>query len=261
MLVKHDVQMQAKPLAIGARIEHYQEFINQMQYGKQAVHMTEAADYMITYQDAETARGVYSFCMCPGGTVVASTNVESCVVTNGMSMHKRDGELANSALVVTVDERDYGEGVLAVMDFQEGIERRAFAVAGGNYAAPAQSVRSFLTGGVADLQVDFISSYQPQVVACRLAEVLPTEVVECLKRALRKFEMRMPGFTENALLVAPETRTSAPVRIMRGTDYQSNVRGLYPAGEGAGYAGGIISAAVDGYKIALKIMEQYAPMK
>ena len=261
MLLNNNVAMKSKPLAVGVRIEHEQSFINSMQYGRQAEYMSEAADYMLTYQDSCSGRGVYSFCMCPGGTVVASTNQNGCVVTNGMSMHSRDGNLANSALVVTVNELDYGEGVLDALLFQERIEQAAFVAGGSDYCAPAQSVKSFLSDAEPSLPEGFASSYLPGVRPVKLSDFLPLYLVESLKRALHDFEARMPGFTNSAVLVAPETRTSAPLRIMRDDESRQsiNVKGLYPTGEGAGYAGGIISAAVDGYKTAVTIIKQYAP--
>lgn len=260
MLAEHGVAMQAKPLAIGVRIEHTQSFINKLQYRAYADDAKlEAADYMLTYQDQEAARGAYSFCMCPGGLVVASSSRAGQVVTNGMSYRKRDGNLANAALVVTVDERDYGEGVLAVLDFQQKYERLAYMAGGSDYRAPAQSVKSFLNDTEPELQVGFVSSYLPGVKAARLSEVLPLAVTQTLRKALRNFEIRLPGFTDKALLVGVETRTSAPVRILRTSERQSeNMNGLYPIGEGAGYAGGIISAAADGYNTAAKIISGYS---
>lgn len=261
MLQKRGIAMQNKSLAIGVRIEHKQEFINRMQYGELCDSpLLDVADYAITFQDKENARGAYSFCMCPGGMVVASSSVTNCVVTNGMSMYKRDNHLANSALVVTVDERDFGSEPLAVMSFQDKYEQAAFAAGGGDYYAPAQSVCSFLQGGEPDLQTSFSSSYRPGVRACDLRKVLPEVVTHTLCKALRYFENKMPGFAQDALLIGVETRTSAPVRISREQlNRQSvNTNGLYPVGEGAGYAGGIISAAVDGYNTAVEIMRRYA---
>lgn len=260
MLRAHGVAMQNKNLAIGVRIEHTQDFINRMQYGELAGSpLLDVADYAVTFQDKQSARGAYSFCMCPGGMVVASSSVAGCVVTNGMSLYKRDNYLANSALVVTVDERDFGSEVLAAMDFQERYERAAFVAGGGDYYAPAQSVHSFLCGSEPDLAVSFQSSYRPGVRACDLRQVLPRTVTDTLQRALNYFEQRMPGFAQDALLIGVETRTSAPVRIARDTDNRqsTNVQGIYPAGEGAGYAGGIISAAVDGYNSAVVIMNRF----
>ena len=260
MLKARGVAMQNKNLAIGVRIEHTQEFINRMQYGELAGSpLLDVADYAVTFQEKQSARGAYSFCMCPGGMVVASSSVPNCVVTNGMSLYKRDNHLANSALVVTVDERDFGSEVLAVMDFQEQYERAAFVAGGSDYYAPAQSVQSFLRGAEPDLAVSFQSSYRPGVRACDLRQVLPSTVTDTLQRALSYFEQRMPGFAQDALLVGVETRTSAPVRITRDVDSRQsiNVQGIYPTGEGAGYAGGIISAAVDGYNSAVEIMRKF----
>ena len=260
MLLAKNVQLQNKPLAVGVRIEHRQDYINKLQYGEYASSpLLDVADYSVIYQDKENKRAVYSFCMCPGGKVVASTNQAGCVVTNGMSFFKRDNELANAALVVTVDERDYGTEALAVIEFQEKYEQKAYLAAGEDYFAPAQDAQSFLNDSGPSLAVDFKSSYLPGVRACALQDILPISVVESLKKALRYYEQRMPGFTQNALLIGVETRTSAPVRILRDekTRQSLNVQGLYPTGEGAGYAGGIMSAAVDGYHAAVAIMKQY----
>lgn len=260
LLLDKKLQLQSKPLAIGVRIEHRQDYINKLQYGEYASSpLLDVADYSVIYQDKENRRAVYSFCMCPGGKVVASSNQAECVVTNGMSFFKRDSELANAALVVTVDERDYGTEPLAVIDYQEKYEHEAYLVAGSNYFAPAQDVQSFLNDLEPSLDVDFKSSYLPGVKACALQQVLPASVSSSLKKALHYYEQRMPGFTKNALLVGVETRTSSPVRILRDeTTRQSvNVQGIYPTGEGAGYAGGIMSAAVDGYHAAIAIMKQY----
>lgn len=264
LLQERGVAMQNKNLAIGVRIEHRQEFINRMQYGSLAESpLLDVADYAVTFQDKENARGAYSFCMCPGGMVVASSSVKDCVVTNGMSMYKRDNNLANAALVVTVDERDFGSEPLAVMKFQEQYEHAAFVEAGSDYYAPAQSAGSFLQGSEPDLPISFSSSYRPGVRARALHKVLPEAVVQTLRKALLYFEQRLPGFTQEALLIGVETRTSAPVRISRDSESRQsvNVNGLYPAGEGAGYAGGIMSAAVDGYNTAVQIISKYSAGK
>lgn len=261
MLATRSVAMQAKPLAIGVRIEHTQDFINKMQYGQINADLLGAADYNVVYKDEITQRAAYSFCMCPGGMIIAATNIEGATVTNGMSMYKRNSPLANAAMVVQVDEKDFGQGVLAGMNFQEKYERLAYSLAGKNYFAPAQDVPSFINQTTPTLNCSFISSYRPGVIAADLRKALPPEVAEVLSRALVYFDKRLPGFSHDALLVGIETRTSAPLRILRDDTRQSlNIQGLYPTGEGAGYAGGIISAAVDGYHVAQEIIKKFAPL-
>ncbi|MCY6957415.1 NAD(P)/FAD-dependent oxidoreductase [Clostridium brassicae] len=264
MLYKRGVFMSPKPFAIGVRIEHSQELINQTQYGKFAKHKKlKAADYKLTYTSKNTNRAVYSFCMCPGGEVVAASSEEGRLVTNGMSFYRRDKENANAAIVVTVGESDFvGETPLKGMEFQRKYESLAFKLGGGNYNAPIQLVGDFLEDRVSKRLGSIKPTYKPGYTFANLKDCLPNEVVETLKEGLVAFDKKIKGFAEkDAVLTGIETRTSAPVKIQRNEKLQSiSVNGLYPAGEGAGYAGGIMSAAVDGLKCAESIMKEYAQL-
>lgn len=257
-LLKRSVHLEAKAFAVGVRIEHEQALINRAQYGKFANHpQLGAADYALIFHDKETGRAVYSFCMCPGGQVVASASEQGGLVVNGMSPFKRDTGLANSALVVSVDPGDFPAGPLGGMEFQRKYEHLAWKVS-RDYRAPAQTSRSFLERTAPDLKVKFRPSYRPGLVPADLRKILPDFVTESLEHGLREFERKLPGFSTQGLMSGVETRTSAPVRILRGEDGQSvNCRGLYPTGEGAGYAGGIMSAAMDGYHQARRLMGRF----
>ena len=257
-LLKRSVHLEAKAFAVGVRIEHEQALINRAQYGKFANHpQLGAADYALIFHDKETGRAVYSFCMCPGGQVVASASEQGGLVVNGMSPFKRDTGLANSALVVSVDPGDFPAGPLGGMEFQRKYEHLAWKV-NRDYRAPAQTSRSFLERTAPDLKVKFRPSYRPGLVPADLRKILPDFVTESLEHGLRDFERKLPGFSTQGLMIGVETRTSAPVRILRGEDGQSvNCRGLYPTGEGAGYAGGIMSAAMDGYHQARRLMGRF----
>lgn len=261
MLHARGLAMEAKPFSIGVRIEHPQELIDRAQYGESAGHSAlGAADYALVYHDKENGRTAYSFCMCPGGQVVGATSVEGGVVTNGMSVFARNSGIANSALVVNVDPSDCGGGVLDGADFQDKWEKRAFEVGGSNYCAPCQTVGDFINGTEG---TPFLAepSYRPGVVRAKLTDCLPSFVTDTLRRALPEFGRKIRGFDhEGAVMTGIETRTSAPIRILRTDDLQSeNAVGLYPMGEGAGYAGGIMSAALDGLHTAEKIMSEYRP--
>lgn len=257
-LLKRSVHLEAKAFAVGVRIEHEQALINRAQYGKFANHpQLGAADYALIFHDKETGRAVYSFCMCPGGQVVASASEQGGLVVNGMSPFKRDTGLANSALVISVDPGDFPAGPLGGMEFQRKYEHLAWKVS-RDYRAPAQTSRSFLERTAPDLKVKFRPSYRPGLVPADLRKILPDFVTESLEHGLRDFERKLPGFSTQGLMIGVETRTSAPVRILRGEDGQSvNCRGLYPTGEGAGYAGGIMSAAMDGYHQARRLMGRF----
>lgn len=257
-LLKRSVHLEAKAFAVGVRIEHEQALINRAQYGKFANHpQLGAADYALIFHDKETGRAVYSFCMCPGGQVVASASEQGGLVVNGMSPFKRDTGLANSALVVSVDPGDFPAGPLGGMEFQRKYEHLAWKVS-RDYRAPAQTSRSFLERTAPDLKVKFRPSYRPGLVPADLRKIFPDFVTESLEHGLRDFERKLPGFSTQGLMIGVETRTSAPVRILRGEDGQSvNCRGLYPTGEGAGYAGGIMSAAMDGYHQARRLMGRF----
>lgn len=261
MLYKRGAAMQAKAFAIGTRVEHPQVCINQAQYGDAALaqHLKNAT-YHLTYHQGE--RSCYTFCMCPGGSVVASASEEGMLVVNGMSEYARDGKNANSALVVSVTPSDFpSDSPLAGIAFQQHWERLAFTAGGGHYRAPVQRVGDFLQGKPSTDFGSVLPSYLPGVTPGNLDDCLPPYVTETLRGALHSFDRKLKGFAmADALLTGVETRTSSPVRLLRGDDFQAiGIPGLYPAGEGSGYAGGIVSAAVDGLKIARKIMETYAP--
>jgi len=255
MLFERGVHIEAKPFSIGVRIEHPQSLIDRARFGKNAGHpLLGAADYKLVHH-CGNGRSAYSFCMCPGGTVVAATSEEGRVVTNGMSQYSRNERNANSALVVGITPADYpgaDRDPLAGIAFQRHWESRAFAAGGGTYAAPAQRVGDFLAGRPSTELGAVQPSYTPGIHLTDLSACLPDYVVAALREALPAFDRQIRGFAMNdALLTGVETRTSSPVRISRGDDCQSlNTRGLFPAGEGAGYAGGILSAAVDGIKVA-----------
>lgn len=263
MLFKRGVFMAAKPFAIGVRIEHPQGMIDESQYGKFAGHKRlKAADYRLSFIGEKTKRAIYSFCMCPGGEVVAAASEDKRLVTNGMSYYKRDKDNANSALVVTVGPEDFGTAnPLSGMQFQRHYEALAYIAGGENYTAPVQLVGDFLKDRVSNKLGEVIPSYKPGFEFRELKNCLPKEVIGALKEGLLSFDKRIKGFArEDAVLTGIETRTSAPVRIERNENFQSiTVKGLYPTGEGAGYAGGIVSAAVDGLKIAEAIMKDWAP--
>lgn len=262
MLHKRGITLTGKPFAIGVRVEHLQSLIDESQYGKFAGHKRlKAADYRLTHIGERTKRAVYSFCMCPGGEVVAAASEEGRLVTNGMSYYKRDKDNANSALVVTVGPDDFkGSSPLSGMEFQRHYEALAYAAGGGNYTAPVQLVGDFLKDSLSKSIGNVVPSYRPGWEFRDLRQCLPAFVIETLKEGLINFDKKIKGFAGyDAVLTGIETRTSAPVRIERGENLQSTaVEGLYPCGEGAGYAGGIVSAAVDGIKIAEKIMKEWA---
>lgn len=253
MLHAKGVYMEAKPFSVGFRIEHPQTLIDKARLGKYAGHpKLGAADYKLVYH-AKNGRSVYSFCMCPGGTVVAATSEPGRVVTNGMSQYSRNERNANSGIVVGIDpERDYPGGPLAGIELQERLEAHAYVMGGSNYQAPAQLVGDFVAGRASTALGSVEPSYKPGVTLGDLAPSLPDFAIEAIREALPAFDRQIKGYNlHDAVLTGIETRTSSPVRITRGADYQSlNLKGLYPAGEGAGYAGGILSAGVDGIRIA-----------
>ncbi len=254
MLAARGVALEAKSFAVGVRVEHPRELIDRIQYGAQRPHDVPAADYVLRYNDADSGRGVYSFCMCPGGEVINAASSAGEVVVNGMSRSARAAPWSNSALVVSVHPSDWAHpGVLGGMEWQQELERQAFAVA-GDYRAPAQNLLAFAGLGQGPCR----SSCRPEVVEADLGILLPEPVTIGLRRALPHFDRQMRGFlTREAVLVGVETRTSAPVRIVRdGNGVSVSHPGLYPAGEGAGYAGGIMSAALDGLRVAEQIVQQ-----
>lgn len=264
-LAAQQVEMTAKSFAVGVRVEHPQELIDQAQYGASAGHpKLKAADYALVHHDKVSGRTAYSFCMCPGGAVMGAASEAGGVVVNGMSLFARDSGVANSALVVNVDPKDCGFGLLDGMTFQRRLEAAAFQAAGGNYHAPAQNLGSFCKGGAPSLQSLVAPSYRPGVAAVSLDTVLPAFVADTLKGAFPAFGRKIRGFDDPlALLTGVETRTSAPLRIVRDSETRMSpsVTGLYPAGEGAGYAGGIMSAACDGYHSACAIITRFSHPK
>ncbi len=253
MLHAKGVFMEAKPFSVGFRIEHPQSLIDKARLGKYAGHpKLGAADYKLVHH-AKNGRSVYSFCMCPGGTVVAATSEPGRVVTNGMSQYSRNERNANSGIVVGIDpERDYPGGPLAGIELQERLEAHAYVMGGSNYQAPAQLVGDFVAGRPSTALGSVEPSYKPGVTLGDLAPSLPDFAIEAIREALPAFDRQIKGYNlHDAVLTGIETRTSSPLRITRGADFQSlNLKGLFPAGEGAGYAGGILSAGVDGIRIA-----------
>lgn len=254
MLHERGVYLEAKPFAVGFRIEHPQSLIDKARLGKYAGHPElGAADYKLVYH-AKNGRAVYSFCMCPGGTVVAATSEPGRVVTNGMSQYSRNERNANAGIVVGINpDEDFPGGPLAGVELQETLESHAFELGGSDYCAPGQLVGDFIRGRASSAFGEVEPSYKPGVRLGDLAPSLPGYVIEAIREALPAFGKQIRGFDRaDAILTGIETRTSSPVRIKRDNDnLQSiNTRGLYPAGEGAGYAGGILSAGVDGIKVA-----------
>jgi uncharacterized FAD-dependent dehydrogenase len=253
MLYNRDVYIEAKPFSVGFRIEHRQSMIDECRFGASAGHpLLGAADYKLVHHGSNN-RTVYSFCMCPGGTVVAAASEEGRVVTNGMSQYSRNERNANSAIVVGIDpERDYPGHPLAGIALQRQLEAQAYVLGGSNYDAPAQRVGDFLAGVPSTELGDVLPSYTPGIKLTDLSGVLPDFVIAAIREAIPAFDTQIKGFARaDGLLTGVETRTSSPICIKRGADYQSlNTKGLFPAGEGAGYAGGILSAGIDGIKVA-----------
>jgi uncharacterized protein len=256
-LYKLGVHLEPKPFAVGFRVEHPQELIDAIQYGKWRGHPDlPPADYILTARLPHMKRSIYTFCMCPGGSVIGCSSEERTIVTNGMSSYRRGSPYANSAVVVAVhweDFKDTAHHPLCGLVFRRRWEEKAFILGGENYHAPAQGLVDFMKDS--EMTVVRETSFSPGVKPALLREALPLFVIEALKQGIAEFDRKMRGFiTEEAMLIGVETRTSSPVRILRGPDSQSvNVAGLYPCGEGAGYAGGIISSALDGIKAAEKI--------
>ncbi len=253
MLHEAGVFMEAKPFSVGFRIEHPQSLIDRARLGPNAGNpLLGAADYKLVHH-AGNGRAVYSFCMCPGGQVVAATSEANCVVTNGMSQYSRAERNANAGIVVGITPDDFPvAGPLGGIALQRTLEAHAFVLGGGSYEAPGQLVGDFLAGRASTQLGAVIPSYQPGVHLTDLSSALPAYAIDAMREALPAFARQIRGFDlPDAVLTGVETRTSSPLRITRGDDYQSvNVKGLYPAGEGAGYAGGILSAGIDGIRIA-----------
>ncbi|WP_281629449.1 NAD(P)/FAD-dependent oxidoreductase [Vibrio sp. St2] len=253
MLHERGVYMEAKPFSVGFRVEHKQSMIDEARFGPNAGNpILGAADYKLVHH-CKNGRTVYSFCMCPGGTVVAATSEEGRVVTNGMSQYSRSERNANSAIVVGIDpERDYPGDPLAGIRFQRELESGAYVLGGENYDAPAQKIGDFLKGRDPSEIGDVQPSFTPGIHLTDISKALPDFAIEAIREAIPAFDKKIKGFaSEDGLLTGVETRTSSPVCIKRGKDFQSiNLKGFFPAGEGAGYAGGILSAGIDGIKVA-----------
>jgi uncharacterized FAD-dependent dehydrogenase len=265
--VDRGVALEAKPFSIGFRIEHPQSLIDKARFGR-SIKELGAADYKLVHH-ARNGRGVYSFCMCPGGTVVAATSEEGRVVTNGMSQYSRNERNANAGIVVGINPEDYapydkgvaGEtGVLAGVALQRHWESQAFVAGGSSYHAPGQRVGDFLAGVPSKSLGSVVPSYRPGVTPTDLSACLPDYAIAAIREAIPAFGRQIGGYDmDDAVLTGVETRTSCPIRVPRATDFQSsNTRGLYPAGEGAGYAGGILSAGVDGIKVAEAVARDIA---
>ncbi len=253
MLLDQGVYIEPKPFSIGFRIEHPQSVIDAARFGSNAGNpILGAADYKLVHH-CKNDRSVYSFCMCPGGTVVAATSEEGCVVTNGMSQYSRNERNANAAIVVGIEpERDFPQHVLAGIDLQRELEKAAYVLGGEDYSAPAQLVGDFLKNKPSTQLADVEPSYKPGITLGDLSQALPEFAITAIREAIPAFNKKIKGFAmDEAILTGVETRTSSPIFIKRDKEFQNlNTRGLFPAGEGAGYAGGILSAGIDGIKVA-----------
>lgn len=261
LLLQKKVKMEQKSFAVGVRIEHPQALIDQAQYKEFANHpKLRAAEYRLTHTTKE-GRGVYTFCMCPGGSVVASASEEGGIVVNGMSEHARDQENANSALLVQVHPHDVGEHLLDGIAFQRSLEQAAYQAGGANYHAPAQLLKDFMKHHASSSLGHVKPTYQPGVTLTDLHQILPSFITSALQEAIPAFDRKLHGFAmEDAVLTGVETRSSSPLRIVRDAASLTSlsIDNLYPSGEGAGYAGGIVSAAIDGLRCAEKVIERFA---
>ncbi len=260
MLFDAGVEIKPKPFAMGVRIEHRAEMIGRSQYGSHYGHEKLGAAKYKLVQHLKGHRSVYTFCMCPGGYVMGATSEEGCVVTNGMSEYAQDGENSNSALLVSVLPDDFSSAhPLAGIEFQRQWERQAFVAGGGDYSAPAQLVGDFLAGRPSMAAGRTKPSYRPGVKMTSLDGCLPDFILSSLRQAIPLLNRKIKGFADpEAVLTGVETRSSSPLRLFRGDDFESNIRGLYPAGEGAGYAGGIVSSALDGLAVAEAVIDKHS---
>lgn len=262
-MLNNKLELTAKPFSIGVRVEHPQKMISEAQYGEMAGHPNLGpADYKFVHK-CKNGRSVYTFCMCPGGLVTASASENGGVVTNGMSFHERDLENANSAVVVSINPEDYGgeNDPMAGIEFQRQWERKAFELGGGNYRAPVQLFKDFKEKKVSTSFGEIYPTYRPGSTFANLWDCLPGYVCESLVEGISAFGNWLTDYDRpDAVLTGVETRTSSPLRITRDDDLQSNVRGIYPCGEGSGYAGGIMSASIDGLKVAEQIIKTYKPI-
>ncbi|MEG2054505.1 MAG: hypothetical protein RR052_06135, partial [Oscillospiraceae bacterium] len=258
MLDENGVEMQSKPFSVGFRVEHLQADIDKALYHENAGNKAlPKGEYQLNSHIA--GRGVYTFCNCPGGLVVCGASEENSLCTNGMSYHSRDGKNANSAVVVGVEPTDFENDFKKAIAFQRELEQKAFTMGGGDYKAPCQNVNAFLAGTKAPITGKVVPSYAQGVTEANIALAFPSHLTTALQAGLRDFARKINCFNgEDAIITGLETRTSSPVRIMRNDGFESvNVKGIYPTGEGAGYAGGIMSAAVDGLRVAKTIIEKY----
>lgn len=255
-LYEKGIRFEPKPFSVGVRIEHEQKMINESQYGTQTKLKLPPAEYKLVYH-AENGRTCYTFCMCPGGVVMASSSEEGTIVTNGMSKFARNGENANSAVLVNVTPEDcMGDNPLKGIYFQKELEEKAYELGGKKYHAPVQRVEDFLHNRRSDKIGSLKPSYRPGITLSNLNEILPHFVSQTLKEGILYFDTKLKGFANpDAILTGVETRSSSPVKIPRNEKLQSNYSGLYPCGEGAGYAGGIMTAAMDGIKVAKEILK------
>ncbi|OPZ78753.1 MAG: hypothetical protein BWY78_00412 [Alphaproteobacteria bacterium ADurb.Bin438] len=258
LLKNQGVLIEPKPFSIGARIEHPQSFINKSQYGNKFCNhkSLKSAEYKLAVHNVGDNRSAYTFCMCPGGKVIGASSEHEMLAVNGMSEYARNNENANSALLVSITPKDFGgNDVLSGMHFQEQIEKDAFKLGGSNFNAPCQLVGDFLLDKPSKKLCDVIPSYKPDVSLCNLKHCLPEFAINAMREAIVEMDKKLNGFAyKTAVITGVETRSSSPIRIKRDETYQSNIKGLYPCGEGAGYAGGITSAAMDGIKCAEAII-------
>lgn len=255
-LYEKGINMEKKNFSVGVRIEHKQELINKSQYSNKTKLRLPPAEYKLAYH-GEDGRSCYTFCMCPGGVVVASSSEEESIVTNGMSKFARDGENANSAILVNITPEDFkGESPLEGIYFQKDLEEKSYKLGGENYFAPIQRVEDFINNIKSEYIGEVKPTYLPGVTLTNLNDILPEFVSKTLKEGILYFDKKIKGFAYgDAILTGVETRSSSPVRITRDENLNSNIKGIYPCGEGAGYAGGIMSAAVDGIKCAIAILQ------
>ena len=252
-LHKNGVHLEPKNFSVGLRIEHLQELINHAQYGSITKLKLPPADYKLAYHNPETGRSCYTFCMCPGGTVMASSSEKNAIVTNGMSRFLRDGKNANSAILVNVTPDDFSsDDPLAGIDFQRFLEENAFILGGSNYYAPIQRVEDFLSNVPSTYIGKVEPTYMPGFTLSNLNDILPDFVAKTLKEGIQYFGTKLEGFDDpDSILTGVETRSSSPVKIVRNSNFVCNIDGIYPCGEGAGYAGGIMTSAIDGIKCAV----------
>lgn len=261
MIFNRGFSMIAKSMAVGVRVENAQWRINENQYGKDARNpKLSPAEYALTSKSSD-GRGIYSFCMCPGGIVVPAASEQGMLAVNGMSNYKRDGANANSAVVVSVTPKDFGDHPLDGIKFQRDMEKKAFLSGGANYFAPCQRVEDFLVGKTTKKFGGVLPTYMPGTKMVRMDRVLPKIVSDALKTGFLDFDRKIDGFARHgSIITGVETRTSSPLRIIRGENFESvNIKGAYPIGEGAGYAGGIVTSAVDGIKLAEEIIKTFKP--